>query len=114
MMEAEHEQENSFNDEEIEEVEAVIAPSVGSMTGITDEEFAHFLGQNADYYIPKFRKFSNEGFSVTWNWSAFFFEFVWVAYRKMYLWALAVWILLLFFGNLPFLKVKGDVGSKTP
>lgn len=97
------ENENTLNDDKIEEVEAVIAPSVGSMAEITEEEFAHFVGRKADYYIPKFRKFSNDGFSVTWNWSAFFFEFVWMAYRKMYLWALAVWILILAFGNLPFL-----------
>ncbi len=99
----EEENKNSLKDEEVEEIEAVIAPSAGSMTGIRDEDFAHFIGRNTDYYIPKFRRFYNEGFSVTWNWSAFFFEFVWMAYRKMYLWALAVWILILLFGNLPFL-----------
>lgn len=87
MTEEEHEEKNSLNDEEIEDVEALIVLGDKLEIEITEEEFAHFIGRNADYYIPKFRKFNNEGFSVTWNWPAFFFQFFWMAYRKMYLWA---------------------------
>jgi CRP-like cAMP-binding protein len=83
---------------------------------ITDEEFAYFIGRNADYYIPKFRKFNDGGFSVTWNWPAFFFQFFWMAYRKMYLWAFfavvgvlvyygVVVLLLGLFGLFPLLNV---------
>jgi hypothetical protein len=101
--------------------ESVVCNYCGELvhaTEITDEEFAYFIGRNADYYIPKFRKFNDEGFSVTWNWPAFFFQFFWMAYRKMYLWAffavvgvlfyyVVVLLLLGLFGLFPLLNV-GD------
>jgi hypothetical protein len=89
-MEEQHEQENSFSDEEIEEVEASIVSGDESKIGVTEEEFAHFIGKKADKYLWKFKKFNVNGvdkFVLTWNWSAFFFLYVWMAFRKMYLWA---------------------------
>ncbi len=62
-----------------------------SNESIIEEEFKIFIGKNADYYLYKFRNFSVRGansFAVTWNWSAFFLGFIWMLYRKMYLWAL--------------------------
>ncbi|MGA3085973.1 MAG: DUF2628 domain-containing protein [Thermodesulfobacteriota bacterium] len=58
---------------------------------ITEEEFRAFIGKKADHYLSKFRSFfsgANYGFAVTWNWPAFFLGFIWMLYRKMYLWAL--------------------------
>ena len=58
---------------------------------LSEEDFAHFIGKNADKYLLKFRKFNIDGvdkFSVTWHWPAFFFGFLWMLYRKLYLWAL--------------------------
>jgi CRP-like cAMP-binding protein len=80
--------------------ESVVCNYCGELvhdTEITDEEFAYFIGRNADYYIPKFRKFNDEGFSITWNWPAFFFQFFWMAYRKMYLWAFFAVVGVLFY-----------------
>lgn len=60
------------------------------------DEIGLFVGKNADYYKPQFRKFDLRGtetFAVTWNWAACFCNFWWFLYRKLYLWAL-VWFLL--------------------
>jgi hypothetical protein len=89
MVEEEHEQENSPNHEEIEEVEASIVSGDESEIEVTEEEFAQFIGKKPKKYLPKFKKFKIDGrdkFVVTWNWSAFFFIYIWLAFRKMYSW----------------------------
>ena len=90
------ENEDNFNDEEIEEVEASIATIEERKIDLTEEDFADFIGENADTYFRKFRNFSiNEPnkFMVTWNWAAFLFSFIWFAYRKMYMWASGVFLI---------------------
>ena len=90
-------QEYSFNDEEIEEVKASVVPSDESKIEVTEEDFSHFTGKNADKYLPKFKKFNVDGvdkFAVTWHWPAVFFTFFWMLYRKLYLWALFVFVFL--------------------
>jgi hypothetical protein len=65
---------------------------------VTEDEFAAFIGANAQKYLLKFRKFSVEGidlFSATWHWPAFLVGFWWLLYRKMYLWAFVFFILLI-------------------
>ena len=92
----EEENENSLNDEEIEEVEASIATIDEIKIDVTEEDFADFIADNADTYFRKFRKFSiNEPnkFKVTWNWAAFFFTYIWLAYRKVYVWAWVVFMI---------------------
>ncbi len=67
-----------------------------SLESISEGEFRDFLRKNADYYLYKFRKFSGRGttgFAFTWSWSAFFLGFIWMLYRKMYLWALAAFVI---------------------
>jgi hypothetical protein len=70
----------------------IALPAIDSLNDpILEEEFGTFIGRQADHYLRKFRNFSNRGrnsFAVTWNWSAFFLGFIWMLYRKMYLWAL--------------------------
>ena len=40
-------------------------------------------GEDAYYYLPKFRRFAAEGaFRPDWNWAAFFFGNFWVLHRK--------------------------------
>ena len=71
-------------------------PSTESLPQITEEDFAHFIGKNADKYLPKFKKFTVDGvdkFSITWHWSAFFFGGLWMLYRKLYLWFLLAFVL---------------------
>ena len=54
---------------------------------IADDESRSFVGDNSEYYIRNFSKFTVSGteyFVPTWNWSACGFPFVWMLYRKMY------------------------------
>lgn len=64
--------------------------SDGSETRATEKEFAQFIGDNAEKYVPVFREFDKEGAhnKLSWHWPAFFFGFIWMAYRRMYAWAL--------------------------
>jgi hypothetical protein len=74
------------------------SPPFGYTAGsMDDEEVRAFVGNNSEYYIREFRKFTvtgTEAFTPTWNWSAFCAPFVWMLYRKMY--ALAVVTFLIF------------------
>jgi Tfp pilus assembly protein PilE len=54
-------------------------------------EYKIFIGKNAKKYSDKFEKLKaddNISFKMTWHWPSFFFPWVWMLYRKMYLWAL--------------------------
>ena len=65
---------------------------------ITEQEYENFIGKNADKYLTKFKKFNIDGtdsFSATWHWPAFFVPFFWMLYRKLYLWSLLAFILLI-------------------
>jgi len=44
----------------------------------------YFVEKKALYYTAKFEKMRNSGNTASWNWPAFFFSFMWFAYRKMY------------------------------
>jgi zinc-ribbon domain len=68
----------------------------GTDAGSGIDEIGLFAGKNAGYYMTIFRKFNIRGvetFAPTWNWAAFLFNFWWMLYRKLYLWAL-LWLLL--------------------
>lgn len=87
-----HNPENSF--------EPISGPStpddLESTLEITEKDFIDFIGPNADKYMETFRKFNIRGvdqFSVTWHWPAFFVSFFWMLYRKLYLWALLVFLI---------------------
>jgi len=60
----------------------------GFETGpVSSEEIRAFVGDNPEYYLRNFAKYSATGtdtFTPTWNWSAFGFTFIWMLYRKMY------------------------------
>jgi len=71
---------------------------------ITREEFLDFIDNEADKYFTKFRKFYSDGhdkFAFTWHWPAFFFALPWLAYRKLYVWALV----LIFLSLVPILNI---------
>ncbi|SNZ09692.1 Protein of unknown function [Persephonella hydrogeniphila] len=61
------------------------------------EKYRIFIGDRADYYIEKFKKFEETGSVLSWNWAAFFFGLLWMLYRKMYLYSAIFIILVLFF-----------------
>jgi len=50
------------------------------------------LGEkNRIYYLTKFEQYDQKssGLRISWNWSAFFFSYLWALYRKMYGWFFA-------------------------
>ena len=62
---------------------------------ISSDEIRAFVGSNSPYYIQKFAHFTilgREKFCITWNWSCFGFTFIWMLYRKMYLFALLTFL----------------------
>ncbi|HSQ77714.1 MAG TPA: DUF2628 domain-containing protein [Nitrospirota bacterium] len=81
----------------------------GPAPDVSRKELAIFVGKNADKYLHKFRKFSENGadaFTATWHWPAFFFSFWWTIYRKMYGWA----VLALFLDCVPYVGLLAMVG----
>ena len=94
-----------------------IAPSgfFSNLDPVSEVEFRTFIGKNADHYWRKFKSFRStgqEGFAFTWSWSAFFFGFIWMLYRKMYLWALLAFIISLTSITFPLLMIGwGLIGN---
>lgn len=72
-------------------------------SGLKESDYRTFIGKNADKYVAKFRQFmtpdGDGSFAATWHWPAFFVPFFWMLYRKMYLWALLVFVI----GAIPYL-----------
>jgi hypothetical protein len=79
-----------------------------------EDIYRHFVKENADYYLQKFKMFNRRDSFISWNWPAFLFTFFWLAYRRMYLYCalsiflniitgftinLILWILFGLFGN---------------
>ena len=50
---------------------------------IPAHDFAVYVGDNAGYFLPRFKVFSR-GRVIDWNWSAFIFSYFYLFYRKMY------------------------------
>lgn len=63
----------------------------------TDQEefYKAVIGpKNQDYYLRRFQQFDQAGKSgVTWHWPAFFITFYWLLYRKMWLYALLIFLI---------------------
>lgn len=82
---------------------------------ITEKEFESFIGPNSERYLFQFRKFGMPGidhFSFTWHWPAFFITFLWMLYRKLYLWALILFIIWLIPGfGLVLMIIFGLTGN---
>lgn len=58
--------------------------SAETIDGVPADELAAVVGNNASYYISRFRRMSQGGFGG-WNWSAFLLTPFWLLYRKQYL-----------------------------
>jgi type IV pilus assembly protein PilA len=65
---------------------AAPAAATPELQKLADYELA--IGRNADYYLPKFERYDDNGSTVSWNWPAFFVTSGWYLYRKMWLWGL--------------------------
>ncbi len=71
-----------------------VAPAPGAAVS-GEAELRAFVGDKAEYYLPRFARFFIGGvdnFSLGWHWPAFLAGFWWMLYRKMYLWALALFV----------------------
>jgi len=81
----------------------------------TKDEIRAFVGNNSDYYIQNFFKFTktgNEKFCPTWNWSTFCFTFLWMLYRKMYVQAVITFVIFCLPGiNIILHIVAGVAGN---
>ena len=67
--------------------EHVYTPFVTNPTEPQNEEekaLAAIVGQNAQYYTPRFRNILNDQYGG-WNWAAFLLGPFWLIYRKQYL-----------------------------
>ena len=66
---------------------------------IIRRRLAQFVGENVDNYLRKFEKFQQGGtphFVFTWHWPAFFVPFFWAIYRKLWVWAVVIFISTIF------------------
>lgn len=61
--------------------------------GVTVGEAAKVIAVNGFRYIPKFKEFK-KGKKASWNWSAFLWPHGWYAFRKMYLPAALLGVLM--------------------
>lgn len=53
--------------------------------GESVKDLARYVGSSVAYYLPKFKTMSETGRSIMPNFAAFFFNFLFYFYRKMYL-----------------------------
>jgi hypothetical protein len=59
--------------------------------GLSSEtEWSLFIGTNVHKYLPSFMEFESGGSRISWCWPGFIFNYLWLAYRKMYVQAAAV------------------------
>ena len=57
-------------------------PEDETIEGVPVSEIAALVGNNAQYYLPRFLKMSRGGSKVSWNWAAFLLPYNWLLYRK--------------------------------
>ena len=86
-----------------------------STTTINNDEIRAFTGNNSNYYVQNFAKFTiagTENFTMTWNWSTCCFTFFWMLYRKMYVQAAITFVIFWVPGiNIILHIVAGVVGN---
>ena len=56
--------------------------------GLPVKDLALYVQDNTPYFIPRFKAVAQTGKGSGWNWSAFFFDFYYFVYRKM--WGMAI------------------------
>ena len=61
--------------------------------GVPVHDLAIYVGENTHYFLPKFKEFKTSKKIATWNWPAFFLDFYYLIYRKM--WGAGIIVLIL-------------------
>jgi len=72
--------------------------------GSSEADLGSFIGKNSNWYLKKFKSFTQNGkdiFAVTWHWPAFSVPVFWMLYRKLYGWA----VLALVLGLIPYVGI---------
>lgn len=72
----------------------------GRFFDVSDKEVNEFLGTNQGYYFGEFNKMRAMNKTSSWNWVAFFFPILWLAYRKMYLLSLFTFVISAVLGSM--------------
>jgi hypothetical protein len=63
------------------------------INGVSAAEMSAYIGPNTPYFLHKFSVLLNSSSQMSWNWTAFFFNYFYFFYRKMYTFG---FVLLLF------------------
>ncbi len=79
-----------------------------TIDGIKEDELAAVVGNNVQYYMPRFRRMAHGG-SGGWNWAAFLFSPYWLFYRKQYLLG-SIYLVVFLLTNI----VSGIVSASLP
>lgn len=60
-------------------------PKDSKIDGESAADVATVVGQNTNYYMPKFKNMSEQKKKASWNWPAFLIPHIWFFFRKCYL-----------------------------
>ncbi len=79
------------------------------MRNITDSEYQAFIGPEENKYLPRFKRFDElaGNFKAGWHWPAFLFTFWWYLYRKLYVWAIVIFVV----SFVPYLNFAAMIAS---
>lgn len=82
--------------------------------GVTAGDLAKYIGQNSGYFISKYKKMKDRGLPISFNFSAMFFNYMYLIYRKSFVFGIII-MLVLGVLNLPstFVSLSSVVGTAT-
>ena len=91
-------------------------PRTDTIDGVPVDTMVKLIGPNSAYYLPRFYRMTHGGSKVSWNWSAFFFSYNWLLYRKNILWGVIAFIVSTvvgFFSQAVTDQLEGMLGGST-
>ncbi len=65
--------------------------TINSHNEAIDPDIVQLIGDKSQYYIPAYQKIKTQNNKISWNWASFIFGPSWFMYRKMYIYAAAIW-----------------------
>lgn len=91
-------------------------PRTETIDGVPVDTVVKLIGPNSAYYLPRFYRMTHGGSKASWNWSAFFFSYNWLLYRKDFLWgsiAFVVFTVVSFFSQTVMGQLEAMLGGTT-
>ncbi len=73
-------------------------PRNETIDGVPVDTLVQLIGPNSAYYLPRFYRMTHDGSKASWNWSAFFFSYNWLLYRKQILWGVIAFVAAMVIG----------------